>query len=168
MKKFRYREVKVRVRDNMDSRPIYEIYMERERDEIFILEESPAQSDIDIGLCHGRNEDLINRFNEIIRLNVVPMDCDLGPDINRFVKQLRVNAEMDKAYCATNRLIEYLIKQCVGIVFAECLGCEGGVKDPLLFLLLGYLRFHAQGMSDYLDYLVSHKFNCGNMSIYDF
>ena len=168
MKQFRYHEKRRQCGVNIDLDPLYETYMERERDEVFILEASPAKSqpDIDIGFCHGRNEGLIQRFEVMIGSNSVPAECDLGSDINQFAEQLREHFNTDKDYCATNRLIEFLIRQCVGEVFAEHLGCKGKFTDPLMFLLAGILISHAQGRRDFLNYLVECRFDCRNRSIY--
>ena len=148
---------------------IWEPYSEQEPDEIFILnEDSPQESDTDIGLLHERNEDLIDRLGTIIATGIVTEPFDLGTDINQFAEQLRIHAKDDLEYCANNRLIEYLLNCfCIGSVFAERLGCEGKYKDPMLFLLSGLLMSHALGRKDYLERMVRNEFYRGQKYIWD-
>ena len=154
---------------DIDGYTIWEPYSEQEPDEIFILnEDSPQESDTDIGLLHERNEDLIDRLGTIIATGIVTEPFDLGTDINQFAEQLRIHAKDDLEYCANNRLIEYLLNCfCIGSVFSERLGCKGKYKDPMLFLLSGLLMSRALGRRDYLERMVRNKFYRGQKSIWD-
>ena len=141
--------------------------------EIFELEESlPApQPDIEISICNERDvitengQSLTEKLIKMKKDAEVPRTINLRPDIEQFAIALRNNADGDKEYCATNRLVEFLIRVCVVDVFSKCLGCEETDKKPLLFLLAGILMSFVSGDRSYLDFLITRRFDCESFSI---
>ena len=150
---------------------LYETKALEETFEIFKLEESPLEPQPDISVCDKRDvitgdgRSLTERLIDMKEKAIVPWIIILRSDIERFAIFIRNCAKGDKEYCATNRLVEFLIKICVVDVFSKCLECEETDKKPLLCLLAGILMSFINNDRSYLNFMLQRRSDYESISI---